>query len=173
MSKIYHYFVEGDCEKKFIDIFKMPKYGFILPGSTQVFNFINEEISDLRIMQLNPNTHIILVYDTDIENTHMLDKNIRKLNKHGFQKIYHVQSIKNFEDEIVFSSNIKNINSLFSTSSKNEFKRTFCKANNQSLFKKLKSINFNFKAIWSRQDNNAFKKYSTTEGTKLIKRKSK
>ena len=171
MRKIYHYFVEGKCEEKFINTFKNPKYGFILPRSVDVFNFINDEITDLRIMQLKPNANIILVYDTDVEKTHMLDMNIKKLNKYGFKKIYHIQSIKNFEDEIVFSSNIKNINSLFSTSSKNEFKRVFCKANNQSLFKKLKSADFNFKDIWSRQDDKTFKNYSTKEGSKLIKRK--
>lgn len=171
MSKIYHYFVEGKCEEKFINTFKVPKYGFILPGSVDVFNFINEEITDLRIMQLKPNANIVLVYDTDVENTHMLDKNIKKLNKYGFKRIYHVQSIKNFEDEIVYSSSIKNINSLFSTSSKNEFKRDFCKANNQSLFKKLNSIDFNFNNIWTRQDNGVFKNYSTKEGSKLIKKK--
>lgn len=95
----------------------------------------------------------------------------KKINKYGFKKIYHVQSIKkNLEDKIVFSSNIKSINSLFSTSSKNEFKRVFCKANNQRLFIKLKSADFNFKDIWSRQNDKTFKNYSTKEDSKLIKR---
>ena len=76
-------------------------------------------------MMLTPNTTIVLVYDIDVEYIHILEKNIMTLKKYGFKEIYHIQSIKNFEDELLYSSKLKNINDLFNTEGVKEFKLAF------------------------------------------------
>ena len=134
------------------------------------FNFTNRLITNPRIAVLNKDTIIILVYDIDVNKTDILEKNIAKLNKFGFKKIYHVQSINNFEDEIVFSTNIKSINNLFNTVGKEEFKKEFIHSSN--IIKKLDSVEFNKNKIWSRLNTKEpFNKYSNKESIKIIRNK--
>ena len=156
-SRIYQYFVEGECEEKFLNTFKIPPYSYYLSGKVSVFNFINKKISNQRLLALNPKTIIILVYDIDTNNTDILEENIKKLNDFGFET-YHIQSINNFEAELVYSSKIKNINELFKTTSKEEFKNKFIHHSN--IPSKLEEIRFDHSKMWSRKNNNApFNKY--------------
>ena len=101
MNRIYKYFVEGECEEKLINTLKQPPINLLLPGKVEVFNFITKKITRQRISVLEPKTTIILVYDIDVEQTDILEYNIKLLNKFGFKTIHHIQSIKKFEDEIV------------------------------------------------------------------------
>lgn len=170
MSKIYQYFVEGECEEKLINALKTRPVDYLTPGKVTVFNFTNRLITNPRIAVLNKDTIIILVYDIDVNKTDILEKNIAKLNKFGFKKIYHVQSINNFEDEIVFSTNIKSINNLFNTVGKEEFKKEFIHSSN--IIKKLDSVEFNKNKIWSRLNTKEpFNKYSNKESIKIIRNK--
>lgn len=170
MSKIIRYFVEGECEKKFIDAFKVPPHDFILPGKVMVFNFINQRISKARIASVRKDTSaIILVYDIDVEKTNILEENIKTLKTAGFNEIYHVQSIKNFEDEIVHSSNIKKIDDMFNTSSVSAFKAEFI--NHGDIVSKLNSVGFRMDKMWSQVNTHEpFKKYSTQKALDLIKK---
>ena len=46
-----HYYVEGECEKKLIDALKGEKKG-LLAGKVEVFNFVRDRFSELRIRTL-------------------------------------------------------------------------------------------------------------------------
>lgn len=165
-----HYFVEGKCEEKFINAFKIAPDFLFVPGKVEVFNFIIKEITNSRIALLKPNSTIILVYDIDVNKTDILKININKLCKFGFKRIYHIQSINNFEDEIVFSSNINNVNDIFNTESIEEFKTMFIKHKNIAI--KLKSIEFDFDKMWSRQNTKSpFNIYYSDKASKYIKNK--
>lgn len=170
MSEIYQYFVEGECEKKLVDKYKNVNSGKLIAGKVDVLNFINKEISNSRITVLNPKTVIILVYDIDVENIQCLENNIKKLNHFGFNRIYHVQSIKNFEDEISFASELKNVDSIFGTNTKNDFKREFLRCTNINY--KLEKNGFNIDKIWTRENNKSpFDKYSKKEWLNVIHKK--
>lgn len=41
-KKIIQYFVEGECEKKLIDAFKIKNQKIFISGKVSVFNFINK-----------------------------------------------------------------------------------------------------------------------------------
>ena len=156
--KATHYFVEGECEKKFIDEYKAGNNAAFYPGKVEVFNFINKRITLARLGSISKNTQIILVYDTDVLDDAMMLENIGFLKSKGFKNILHIQSIKKFEDELVYSTSLKNINEMFNTDSTNEFKNKFIKANN--LKGKLLKLNFNAAKIWSRKnDAEPFEKY--------------
>lgn len=170
MSKIYQYFVEGECEEKLINSLKVRTLEYLIPGKVTVFNFTNKLITNPRIAVLNKDTIIILVYDIDTNKIEILNKNIAKLKKFGFKKIYHIQSINNFEDEIVYSTNLNSINGLFNTVGKEEFKKEFIHSSN--IIKKLDSVGFNKEKLWSRVNNNEpFNKYSNDESLKIIRKK--
>ncbi len=170
MSKIYQYFVEGECEEKLINALKVNPHKYLTPGKVTVFNFTNRLITNQRIAVLNKETIIILVYDIDVNKTTIIEKNIAKLNKFGFNKIYHIQSVNNFEDEIVYSTCLNSINGLFNTVGKEEFKKEFIHSSN--IIKKLDSVEFNKNKIWSRVNTKEpFGKYSNIESLKIIRNK--
>lgn len=170
MSKIYHYFVEGECEQKLLNAYRISPYELFTSGKVTVFNFINKKLDYSRIRVLDRSTIIILVYDIDVNITKTLEYNLSLLKKFGFNKIYHIQSINNFEDELVFSTNLQNINTLFKTQGKDDFKREFIHCSN--IVKKLNNFGFDISKMWSRVNNNEpFNKYSTDEALKIIKSK--
>jgi len=170
MSKIYHYFVEGECEQKLLNTYRVSPYELFISGKVTVFNFINKKLDYSRIRVLDRSTIIILVYDIDVNVTKTLEYNLSLLKKFGFNKIYHIQSINNFEDEIVFSTDIPNINKLFNTQGNDEFKSEFIHCSN--IIKKLNDVKFNVDKIWSRVNTKEpFNKYSNFESLKIIKTK--
>ena len=71
--------------------------------------------------------------------------------------IFHIQSIKNFEEELLYSSNIKRITDMFKDKSIKDFKKSFCNCTN--LIKKLEEIHFDLDKMWKRKTNNVFKEF--------------
>ncbi len=165
----YHYFVEGECEEKLINSFKLPPYSSFKSGKVEVFNFIQKRISNQRLLSLNKNTIIILVYDIAVEKTDVLEENLRKMADADF-KVYHIQSVKNFEDEIVYSTNLKNITDMYHTEGVNEFKNRFIHQDKLPI--RLDKEGFKIEWIWSRVNMvEPFGKYSNKESLDFIKNK--
>ncbi len=141
----------------------------ILPGKVEVLNVVQDKISNQRLMVLNPKTNIILVYDIDVEQTEILKYNINLLKKHNFKNIYHIQSINNFEDELVYATSLKRINDMYHTVSVDEFKTKFVHQND--LLSKLKRINYDNSKMWSRVNTKEpFGVYSKKEDLTIIKK---
>lgn len=166
----YRYYVEGECERKIINNFKTVDGGLkFISGKVYVFNVLCELFNDNQLRDITNDTTFIFVYDTDdidINKLEILKKNITLLtNKRKIKKIIHVQSIKNFEDEIMFSSCIKNIDDVFKTKGKSSFKRAFINCDN--LTSKFKTIKFNFSKIWSRESIDIRLKDYKSEGSKI------
>lgn len=143
-----HYYVEGECEAKLINALKTVKDNFIRPGKVEVFNVIRDRISKFRIATLKRNTIIVLVYDVDVRRVNILDENIRLLKSAGFSYIHHIQSLDCFEDEILYSSSLNDINDCFKTERVDGFKARSIE--HKDILTKLKSIGFNPKKMWSR-----------------------
>ncbi len=76
----YQYYVEGDDEKKLLEILKRD-FRCIKSGKIDKFNVIQNEFSTARIRTLKPDTVIIFVYDTDVDKPETLQKNIPSVNK--------------------------------------------------------------------------------------------
>lgn len=172
MGKLYQYFVEGKCEEAFINEYKNNKDQLFESGKLEVINVITEKIPIPRIRNLKHNTIIILVYDTDVKNYDILNENIKNINIYAPTcKTIHIQSVENFENEIVRSTNLNNINKMFNTESTDEFKAKFIACKN--LRAKMKKIAFNYKKIWTTLSNdNNFSKYtSEKEVNKILKYK--
>ena len=168
MNKIFHYYVEGECEQKLINELKKAGVQKLVSGKVEVLNVITERISDRRLLALKKKTVIILVYDIDKPKTEILEENIEKLKNNGFTNIIHIQSIRNFEDEIVFSTTIKKINELFNTQGVSDFKTSFI--SHKNIMSKLNSVNFNYKKLWSRVNySEPFSKYSNVNDLSSIK----
>lgn len=110
------------------------------------------------MLSIKTNVNIVLVYDTDVIDDSKLIVNLEKSKKNGFKNIIHIQSIKNFEDELVFSSIIKNVHEMFNTQGIDEFKNKFIHCSN--IIGKLVSVKFEKNNLWIRNaKSNPFSKY--------------
>ena len=167
----YHYFVEGDTERKFVEVIKESKY--VYSGRIEKRNLLQKKISDNILKNIQKNTIIVIVFDTDvidINNINILDKNIEVFeNNDRIKEVILIPQVKNLEDELIYSTKIKKIKDLLESKSDDDFKRDFMKCNN--LIKKLEEKEFKISKIWSREAIDIFKKYKN-ESTK-IKKKTK
>lgn len=160
MSSHLRYFVEGPCEKALIKAFMFCDGNQFSEGRVDVFNFVNERMTKAYARTIQRDSKVVIVIDTDVENTEVLEANIALLEKVSMIKredIILVLSVKCFEDEIIYSCNLSNINQLFMTKGLDEFKRKFI--NHQNLHKKLLSVGFEMEKIWSKSATNVFSKY--------------
>ena len=144
--KKYHYFVEGKCEKKLINVLKEQK-NLIIPGKIEVFNVIQEHLSELKLRTLSPDTIIIFVFDTDIIKTDILKENIKTVSKgKRFKEVWCVMQVSNLEEEIVRATCLKDVKDLFCSENLDAFKEQFIKEKN--LYKKLCDKDFKISKMW-------------------------
>lgn len=71
------YFVEGPCEEKLINALKIEPR-LLTPGKVNVYNIIQNEIPRREVNMIKAGTIVVLVFDTDVEKTDILQKNNRK-----------------------------------------------------------------------------------------------
>ncbi|WP_439256976.1 hypothetical protein [Lonepinella sp. BR2271] len=136
-NKTVLFLVEGETEEKLIKTLK-------LLGKVQKFNCWNQDIYKL-IPRLRA-SEIYIVYDTDVTtNSVRFCQNIQQLKDYKLT-VFLLQQTLNLEDELVKSSNCRNINAIFKTKSKKEFKTQFKDCSN--LAQKLKEIDFKAEKLW-------------------------
>ena len=145
----YHYFVEGETEKKLIDELKKERI-YILPGTTNVFNVIEKRFSNAILASIQSNTTAILVFDTDKKKIDILGENIKLLKRsRGIKEIWCVMQVENLEDELVRSTDVREIKDLIGCRSNSDFKRDFLKE--KRVIVKLKEHNFKLEKMWNSQ----------------------
>ena len=146
-SKYVLYYVEGDDEKKLLDILKTD-LGVIKPGKVQKLNVVTQEITEARLRTLSRDTMVVLVFDTDAGNVNILKNNIGMLEKcKAVSEIVLVPQVPNLEGELVRSCNIKNIKDLLNSKTSGEFKSDIIHVSN--LAKKLQEHQFDIQIFWS------------------------
>lgn len=153
-SKFVQYYVEGDDEKKIIDVLKTD-LGVIRPGKVQKLNVVEQEITDIRLRTLNRATMVVLVFDTDTGNVDMLKKNIKILEEcPSVSEIVLIPQVANLEEELVHSCNIRKIEELLNSKSRGHFKRDLIGVTN--LGKKLREHQFDIKLFWNRRPTSPY-----------------
>ena len=166
-AKPIHYYVEGECEEKLINALKVGRDNKIAAGKVEVFNIIQSPLSRMRAAMLKRGTIVILVYDTDVWKTDVLERNVKILKESGVSAIYHVQSLQNFEDEIVYATSLQEINDFFHTSRRGEFKSAFIA--HKDIVAKLQKMDFDDQKIWSRvNEKEPFGEYSSQKSLDFI-----
>lgn len=121
------YFVEGSCEEQLINALKAdPRC--ISPGKIKVHNIILEEIPRREVNMIQAGTTVVFVYDTDVDKTDILKKNIKHVREYTSRiKLIHLAQVQNFEDEIVRSTDVKKAQELTKSKSIRDFKSDFCR----------------------------------------------
>lgn len=156
-NEIYQFYVEGEDEKKVIETLKKDMNS-IVSGKVEVLNVIQKEIKTPRIRTLKTGTNVVLVYDTDIEKTDILDKNIRQLkaSKH-IKRIICIPQVYNLEDELVSATNVRQAMDILGSKTLTDYKRDLIKCTN--LDKKLQERDFDIAKMWNKTPPDSFARY--------------
>lgn len=137
-NKNYQYYVEGEDEKCIINTLKA-ELGCIVPGKVEKFNVVQNEFTVGRLRTLKMGTVVVLVFDTDTDNSIILQKNITFLKKQSAVKeVVCIPQIYSLEDELLRSCQIKKIEELTKSKSKKDFKGDLIKCCN--LAERLKKM---------------------------------
>ena len=146
-SKYVLYYVEGDDEKKLLDVLKTD-LRLIKPGKIQKLNVTTQEITAARLRTLSRDTMVVLVFDTDAGNVEILMSNIRTLeNCKAVSDVVIIPQVPNLEGELVRSCDIRNIKELLNSKTNGEFKSDIMSVSN--LAKKLQDHKFDIQVFWS------------------------
>ncbi|MEL3906378.1 MAG: hypothetical protein P1P65_05045 [Treponema sp.] len=165
-NNTYIYLVEGETEAKIV---KTLKEKYIVSGKVVVLH--QKRISTTLLRTLTANSNVILVFDTDVVSTKQIIKNnIETLQTYG-QNIHLIliPQINNLEDELVFSTSVKNIKELLNSKSNTEFKSDLLKE--QNCLKKLQEKQFDIHKFWSRKadEHSVFHEYDNHSNLIKIK----
>ena len=162
MKDVYQYFVEGDDEKRLIEVLKTDMR-LIQPGKIQVVNVVQERLTDLKLRVLSEGTILIFVFDTDTGNIDILNENIKKAKKSSrVKEVYCITQVKNIEDELIRSTDIKRIEELLGSKSKTDFKRDFIRERN--LKQKLTVHSFDLNVLWCKEPQSPFENIRNDSG---------
>ena len=152
------YIVEGESEKTFVNAVKNE---YIVSGIPYVFNPLQQSLT-ARIRTYPQNTCVILIFDTDrvdLERIEKLKNNIKSLEKaSNIHEIILIPQVNNFEDEIKYTTNIKQLKDFTNSKTNSEFKEDFIRQE-KHILKKLKRNNFDILKLWSRKPTNEYSQF--------------
>lgn len=147
------YFVEGECEKNFINSFKASRE--IISGKVRITN-LWETANITKVIRLLPKEKAIIfvVFDTDvISEIERFRANVKSLSKHA-RKIVLLPQHGHFEDEIAFACSklaTKNLPMhLYGLQTMSECKTKLAQDNN--LVNNLRPKGFELSMMWSRAE---------------------
>lgn len=153
-NAIVQYYVEGEDEKKLIEVLKANK--LVCAGKIQIFNPICEKLTKARLMTIKPGTNVVMIFDTDVGDTAILQENIGMMNGcSNVSKVHTVTQVKNLEDELLRCCKIRKITDLFGSDGVKKFKSDFIKEKN--LMNKLNEKGFDIQKLWIKEPDGKFK----------------
>lgn len=99
MGKNCIYFVEGFCEKQLVEALKLPP-AKLIPGKVVVFNPIQKRLPMSQLLTIRPNSIVVFVYDTDVQEVDILRDNILLIRKYCERvRLVHLMQVPNIEGE--------------------------------------------------------------------------
>lgn len=153
-NRYYHYYVEGEDDRKVVNTLKTDMQK-IIPGKVEKFNVVEKLIKKMQIMNLKKGTTVVLIFDTDTGKVDILHKNIEFLWKQKMVKeVICVTQVTNLEDELVRSCHIKHIKDLTKSKSDKDFKKDVLKISN--LKQRLDVCGFDFGEFWSKEPEGVY-----------------
>ncbi len=151
------YLVEGEDEKKIIQTL-IQDYQVIQPGKVHVLNVVIERITKLKASTWGNTVRVIMVFDTDVEKTEILNGNVELLKKlSNIKTILYIPQVRNLEDELERATSVKNVLMILNSKSLSGFKRDLI--NDYKLYEHLQKVNFKFEDFWALPPKGAFTRF--------------
>ncbi len=144
------YFVEGPCEKQLIDALKaVPR--LLTPGKVNVHNVVQDVIPRRVVNMIKVGTTVVFAFDTDVEKTDVLLKNIVYMKKYATQvKIVLLAQVLNFEDEIARATDVKKAQELTKSRTVSDFKSDFCRLKVEECRRALERHHLDVSVLWTK-----------------------
>ncbi len=166
LGKYIQYFVEGEDEEKMLSVLKTDMQ-LIVPGKVSKLNVVQDKFTKARLMNLRPDTTVVIVFDTDTSNANILKENIEILKKTPtVQSIICITQVKNLEDELIWSCDIKTIRELTGSKTDSEYKHELIKASNLATL--LRKHGFDISKFWAKDATGVFGEFKNE--SRLIKK---
>lgn len=151
------YFVEGPCEKQLIEALNKETPYLLAPGKVNVHNLIQDLIPRNTINSLKPGTEVIFVFDTDVEKTDVLLKNITHVKDYVSRvRVVNLAQVLNFEDEITRATDVKKAPELTKSTSVRDFKSDFCKMKSDACRGALERHHLDVMKLWVTKPSERF-----------------
>ena len=156
MNRKCIYLTEGECEEKLIAALK-EEPARLLPGKVKKFNVIQEELKTSQLVTFTPGSMVVLVFDTDVDMTEHLKRNIELLEKRcSGVKVVTVAEVLNFEDELERCTNVTKAQEITKSQSISEFKGAFCRLKPIECRRALERHSIDMKKLWCKAPANSF-----------------
>ena len=155
MNDIFHYYVEGENEAKLVELLSN-KLFHIVSGRIEVFNVVEKRLKPSHVRKLNPQTTVVLIFDTDTGNTGILSRNLFFLRQQSnVKEVLCIPQVRNLEEELVRSCrSLGDITRLLGSTSCRNFKGDFNRCKNLEVY--LKKVDFFFPLLWSSKPEGEF-----------------
>ena len=151
------YLTEGECEEKLIRALK-ERPSLVLPGKVKKFNVIQNELPASLLMQFDPGSIVVLVFDTDKDETSHLRKNIALLKSLSFKvEILTILQVLDFEDEIERATDVSKAQDLTRSKTVNDFKSAVNRMKEADFRSALKRHKLDMSRLWSEKPPKAFR----------------
>ena len=132
MGKNCIYFVEGSCEKQLIEALKLPP-AKLIPGKVIIFNPIQKRLPMSHLLMIKPNSIVVFVYDTDVQDVEILRENLSRILTYCDRVlVVHLMQVPNIEGELVRCTDVKSVLLLTKSRATNDFKSDFCRPTPQA-----------------------------------------
>lgn len=137
----------GKCEERLLGALKENPQK-IQSGRVKVFNVVQKLLPKSQLVTIQTGTTVVLVFDTDVQNTEFLRENISRLRTLCSKvRLVFLPQVLNLEDELVRCSEIKSVIELTHSKSNKDFKRDFCSMTNVRSV--LDRVNLDVSALWT------------------------
>ena len=150
MNRTCVYYCEGEDDQKLIDALKSSP-SKIQPGKSKKLNVVQNLIPKSILLGIKPDTHVVLIFDTDVTtNLDVVKKNIENIKKYcRGVKIINLLQVKNLEDELVRCTDVKSVLELTKSKSLSNFKADFRKMKNEQCRNMLDRHKINVDRLWT------------------------
>lgn len=142
------YYAEGPCEEKLIGALKESP-NKVLPGKVKSFNVVQNLIPRSQLLAFQPGTLVVLVFDTDVANTGILQKNIDLIERYCRVKIVYLAQVMNLEDELVRCTDVRSVQELTRSNGIHNFKSDFCKLKPKDCRSMLERHHIDVGGLWT------------------------
>lgn len=150
------YYVEGPCEQQLVAALK-ENPAKLIPGKIKVYNVVQNLIPKSQLLSIQCGTTIVLVFDTDVEQTTNLKKNLERLRKYcGRLYIVYLPQVLNLEDELVRCTDVQNVVDLTRSNGVRNFKTDFCKLKVKDCRAMLERYGLKTERLWTTKVSEAF-----------------
>lgn len=155
-NRRFYYLAEGECEEKLLKALK-EKPALIHPGKVERFNVIQRTLKPNKLMNFQPGSSVVLVFDTDKGETAILKKNIELLHSLSFHvEVITIAQVLDFEDEIERCTDVGKAQELTKSENVSEFKSAVNRMKEVEFRLALKRHKFDVSKLWTKRPPKAF-----------------